>query len=43
MKIIIQPSSDKLDSDILNLLVESISKAFTNSKVTLNPLLKADI
>ena len=42
MKIIIQPS-DKLDSDILNLLVESISKEFVNSKVTINPLLKVDI
>jgi archaemetzincin len=43
MKIIIQPSSNKLDSDILNLLVESISKEFVNSKVTINPLLKFDI
>jgi archaemetzincin len=43
MKIIIQPSSDKFDSDILNLLVESISKEFVNSKVTINPLLKFDI
>ena len=43
MKIIIQPSSDKLDSNILNLLVESISKEFVNSKVTINPLLKFDI
>ena len=43
MKIIIQPSSDKLDNDILNLLVESISKEFVNSKVTINPLLKVDI
>ena len=42
MKIIIQPS-DKLDSDILNLLVESISKEFINSKVAINPLLKVDI
>ena len=43
MKIIIQPSSDKLDNGILNLLVESISKEFVNSKVTVNPLLKFDI
>ena len=43
MKIIIQPSSDKLENDILNLLVESISKKFVNSKVTINPLLKVDI
>ena len=43
MKIIIQPSSDKLDNDILNLLVDSISKEFANSKVTINPLLKVDI
>ena len=43
MKIIIQPSSDKIHSDILNLLVESISKEFVNSKVTINPLLKFDI
>ena len=43
MEIIIQPSSDKLDNDILNLLVESISKEFVNSKVTVNPLLKVDI
>jgi hypothetical protein len=40
MKIIIQPSTDKLDSDILNLLVESISKEFVSSKVAINPLLK---
>jgi hypothetical protein len=43
MKIFIQPSWDNLDSDILNLLVESISKEFVNSKVTVNPLLKVDI
>ena len=43
MKIIIQPSSDKLDYDILNLLVDSISKEFANSKATINPLLKFDI
>ena len=43
MEIIIQPSSDKLDNDILNLLVKSISKEFVNSKVTINPLLKFDI
>ena len=41
MEIIIQPS-DKLDNDILNLLVESISKEFVNSKVTVNPLLIFD-
>ena len=43
MEIIIQPSSDKLDNDILNLLVDSISKEFVNSKVTVNPLLNFDI
>jgi archaemetzincin len=43
MEIIIQPSSDKLDNDILNLVVESISKEFVNSKVTVTPLLKFDI
>ena len=43
MEIIIQPSSDKLDNDILNLLVKSISKEFVNSKVTVHPLLKFDI
>ena len=42
MEIIIQPS-DKLDNDILNLLIESISKEFVNSKVTVNPLMKFDI
>jgi hypothetical protein len=42
MEIIIQPS-DKLDNDSLNLLVESISKEFVNSKVTVNPLMKFDI
>jgi archaemetzincin len=42
MEIIIQPSN-KLHIDILNLLVDSISKEFTNSKVTINPLLKFDI
>jgi hypothetical protein len=34
MEIIIQPS-DRLENDILNLLIESISKEFVNSKVTL--------
>ena len=43
MKIIIQPSTDKLDSNILNLLLESISKEFVNSKVIINPFLKLDI
>ena len=43
MDIIIQPSSDKLDNDILNLLVDSISKEFVNSKVNINPLLRFDI
>ena len=43
MEIILQPSSDKLDDDFFNLLVESISKEFVNSKVTVNPLLKFDI
>jgi archaemetzincin len=43
MKIIIQPSTDKLDSDILNLLVESISKEFVHSKVIINPVLKFNI
>ena len=42
MEIIIQPV-DKLDNDSLNLLVESISKEFVNSKVTVNLLLKFDI
>ena len=42
MEIIIQPSS-KIDNDILNLLVDSISKEFANSKVTTNPILKFDI
>jgi archaemetzincin len=42
MEIIIQPS-DKLDNDILNLLADSISKEFVNSKVTINPLLRFDI
>ena len=37
MKIIIQPS-DKLDNDILNLLVESVAKEFVNFKVTINPI-----
>ena len=41
MKIIIQPS-DKLDNDILNLLVESVAKEFVNFKVTINPILKYD-
>jgi archaemetzincin len=43
MKIIIQPSTDKIDSDILNLLVESISKEFFHSKVITNPVLKFNI
>jgi hypothetical protein len=43
MEIFIQPSSYKLDNDIFNLLVESISKEFVNFKVTVNPLLKFDI
>ena len=43
MDIIIQPSSDKLDNDILNLLADSLSKEFANSKITINPLLKFDI
>jgi predicted Zn-dependent protease len=38
MKVIIQPTSDKLDSSILNLIVESISKEFVTFKVTINPL-----
>jgi archaemetzincin len=42
MEIIIQPS-DKLENDILNLLIESISKEFVNSKVTVNPLMKYNI
>ena len=42
MKIIILPL-DKLHNDILNLLVDSISKEFANSKVTINSLLKFDI
>jgi archaemetzincin len=42
MEIIIQPL-EKLDNDILNLLVESISKEFVNTKVSINPLLKFDI
>lgn len=42
MEIIIQPS-DRLENDILNLLIESISKEFVNSKVTVNPLMKFDI
>ena len=42
MEIIIQ-RSNKLHIDILNLLVDSISKEFANSKVTINPLLKFDI
>ena len=42
MEIIIQPS-DKLENDILNLLIESISKEFVNSKVNVNPILKFDI
>ena len=42
MEIIIQPS-DKLENDILNLLIESISKEFVNSKVTVNPLMKFNI
>ena len=41
MDIIIQPSN-KLDNDILNLLVYSISKEFANYQVTINPLLKFD-
>ena len=41
MEIIIQPS-DKLDNNILNILIESISKEFVNSKVTVNPLMKFD-
>jgi len=42
MKIIIQPLIE-LDNDILNLLTDSISKEFTNSKVTINPILKFDV
>jgi len=42
MEIIIQPS-DRLENDILNLLIESISKEFVNSKVTVNPLMKYNI
>jgi archaemetzincin len=42
MEIIIQPLIE-LDNNILNLLTESISKEFTNSKVIINPILKFDI
>jgi predicted Zn-dependent protease len=42
MDIIIQ-TLDKLNNDILNLLIDSIPKEFVNSKVTINPLLKFNI
>jgi archaemetzincin len=42
MEIIIQ-SLIELDNDILNLLTDSISKEFTNTKVIINPILKFDI
>ena len=42
MDIIIQ-TLDKLDNDILNLLIDSIPKEFVNSNVTKNPLLKFNI
>jgi archaemetzincin len=42
MEIIIQPLIE-LDNDILNLLTDSISKEFSNSKLTINPILKFDI
>jgi archaemetzincin len=42
MEIIIQPLIE-LDNDILNLLTNSISKEFSNSKLTINPILKFDI
>jgi hypothetical protein len=42
MKVTIQ-NSNKLDNDILNLFIESISKEVFNSNVTTHPLLKFDI
>ena len=34
MKIILKPASDKIDSNILNLLADSIAKEFVNFKVS---------